>query len=483
MRLSEVLRGVDVNGSFNDCEVSGICVDSRLVEEGNIFVCIKGLKTDSHDLITDEIEKKASAIITEKDLGRKNQIITGDTRKALALIASNFYGNKKNKLKIIAATGTNGKTTVTTLIKQVLDNIGVKAGLIGTVKYELGDYSLSARYTTPDPIELHRLFDKMERMGVEYVVMEASSHSLEQLRLYGIQFDIGLWTNLTRDHLDFHGTMENYYLAKKKLFDNSKCAIVNVDDEYGARLYDELKAEGKNVKSFSLSDITADYSSTNIRTSERGVSFELVTLGNIGRITLPTPGEFSVANGILAASALMEAGFPLSKITESLLQSSGVKGRSEIIPTGRDFTVMCDYAHTPDSLEKIFSSTRQFAKGRIVALFGAAGKRDSEKRAEMGYAAAKYADFVIITSDNPRDEDPFIIASQVEEGVKRAGKPYIIILDRYDAIFYAIKNARTGDIIVLAGKGHEDYQVLDGYSVYFDEREIVKQALKQYYGN
>lgn len=483
MRLSEVLRGINAKDSFNDCEVTGVSCDSRDVGKGNVFVCIKGLKNDSHNLITDEIESIAAAVICERDIGRKNQIIVEDTRKALAIIAANFYKNKKNKLKIIAATGTNGKTTVTTLIKDVLEKCGIKAGLIGTVKYEFGDYSLSARYTTPDPIELHRLFDKMERLGVEYVVMEASSHSLSQLRLYGIEFDIALFTNLTRDHLDFHGTMENYYLAKKELFENAKCSIVNIDDEYGRRLYKELKDEGKTVRSYSVSDVSADYMSTNIRTSEKGVSFELVTIGNIGRISLPTPGMFSVANGICAASALMEAGLPLGKISAALMESVGVKGRSEIIPTGRDFTVMCDYAHTSDSLEKILTSVKEYAKGRIVVLFGAAGMRDAEKRALMGEKAARNADFVIITSDNPRGEDPAKIASQVEEGVKKTGKPYKVIIDRYDAIFYAIKNARKDDMIVLAGKGHEDYQVLDGVSVYFDEREIVKEALSKYYGN
>ena len=483
MRLSEVLRGINAEHSLSECEVTGISCDSRSVQVGDVFICIKGLKSDAHDLITDEIENKAAAIITERDIGRKNQVIVKNTREALALVASNFYGNKKNKLKLIAVTGTNGKTTVSTLIKQVLDDMGIPAGLIGTVRYEFSDYSLAARYTTPDPLELHALFDKMFRSGVKYVVMEASSHALSQLRLFGIEFDLALFTNLTRDHLDFHGDMENYYLAKKQLFLQSKSSLVNIDDEYGRRLYKELKEEGRPVRSFSIDNIEADYMSTNIRNTEKGVSFELVSVGNIGRISLSTPGMFSVSNGILAASALMEAGFSLSDISASLMKSRGVKGRSEVIPTGRDFTVICDYAHTPDSLEKIFSSVKQYAGGRVVGLFGAAGMRDSKKRALMGEKVALFADEIIITSDNPRSEDPFLIASQVEEGVKKSGKPYKVILDRYEAIFYAIKNARPHDVIVLAGKGHEDYQVLDGVSVYFDEREIVREAINTYYGS
>ena len=483
MKLSEVLRGINAEWSGFDCEVTGISSDSRSVQTGDVFICIKGLKSDAHDLITDDLASRAAAVICERDLGIKNQVLVGNTREALATVASNFYGNKKDKLKLIAVTGTNGKTTVSTLIKQVLDNLGVSAGLIGTVRYEFSDYSLAARYTTPDPLELHSLFDKMERSGVKYVVMEASSHALSQLRLYGIEFDLALFTNLTRDHLDFHGDMENYYLAKKQLFLQSKRSIVNLDDKYGKRLYEELKAEGREVKTFSTDNIEADYMSTNVRNTEKGVSFELVSIGKIGRISLSTPGIFSVSNGILAASALMEAGFELSDISDSLMRSRGVKGRSEVIETGRDFTVICDYAHTPDSLEKIFSSVKQYATGRIIGLFGAAGMRDSKKRALMGEKVAAFADEIIITSDNPRSEDPFLIASQVEEGVKKSGKPYRVILDRYEAIFYAIKNARPHDIIVLAGKGHEDYQVLDGVSVYFDEREIVKEAIETYFGS
>lgn len=481
MILSQVLRGIEHISDIPDKEVTGICCDSRKFEKGNIFVCIKGLTNDSHDLVTKEMAEDASAVIVSRDLKLKNQVLVSDTRKALALAAANFYGNRKNDLKLIAVTGTNGKTTVSTLIKQVLESVGKKAGLIGTVKYEMNDYSLPARYTTPDPLELHQLFDKMYRMGIEYVVMEASSQALSQMRLYGVEFDVALFTNLTRDHLDYHGTMENYYLAKKELFSAAKKAIVNIDDEYGERLFSEIKEECA-VSTCSAFKNEADYVAKNIRSDRTGVSFEVLTIGAIGRISMNTPGMFSVSNGLMAAAALTEIGVPLNDTINALRESAGVKGRSEIIAVHPDFTVISDYAHTPDSLEKIFSSVKEYAPARVVALFGAAGMRDSKKRAMMGKKAAEFADFVIITSDNPRGENAEKIAHEVEEGVIESGKPYKIIIDRYDAIFYAIEHAEKDDIIVLAGKGHEDYQVLDGVSVYFDEKEIVLMAIDKFYG-
>lgn len=483
MILSEVLRGIYTESKVADRDVSGICCDSRKFESGNIFVCIKGLTRDSHDLVDESLSSSAAAIICERDLGVENQILVKDSRKALAIAAANFYNNRKNDLKLIAVTGTNGKTTVSTLIKQVLENTGKKVGLLGTVRYELGDYSLPARYTTPDPLELHQLFDKMYRMGIEYVVMEASSQALSQMRLYGVDFEVGVFTNLTRDHLDYHGTMENYYEAKKMLFSNVKKAVINIDDEYGRRLLNELQADDVKTVSCSAYRDEADYVGKNIRSDRMGVSFEMVTIGSIGRIFMSTPGMFSVSNGLMAAAVLTEIGIPLEKTVNALRESAGVKGRAEIIAATEDFTVMCDYAHTPDSLEKIFSSVKEFATGRVVALFGAAGMRDSTKRALMGEKAAQYADFVIITSDNPRAEDAEKIAEQVLEGVKNSKKPYEVIVDRYDAIFYAIEHAQKDDIIVLAGKGHEDYQVLDGMSIYFDEREIVAKAIEKFCGN
>lgn len=482
MILSEVLRGIEHFSSIPNCEVTGICCDSRKFEKGNIFVCIKGLTNDSHDLVTEELSSAASAIICQRDLKVKNQIIVSDTRAALAILAANFYGNRKDKLKLIAVTGTNGKTTVSTLIKQVLESVGKKAGLIGTVRYEMNDYSLPARYTTPDPLELHQLFDKMYRMGIEYVVMEASSQALSQMRLYGVEFELALFTNLTQDHLDYHGNMENYYLAKKALFSQSKKTIVNIDDDYGLRLLKELREENKKVVTCSAFKDEADYVGKNIRSDRTGVSFEVVTIGAIGRIFMNTPGMFSVSNGLMAAAALTELSVPLGDTIKALGESAGVKGRSEIIAVHPDFTVISDYAHTPDSLEKIFSSVKDYAPKRVVALFGAAGMRDSKKRAMMGKKAAEFADYIIITSDNPRSEDAEKIAKEVEEGVIESGKPYKIIVDRYDAIFYAIEHAQKDDIIVLAGKGHEDYQVLDGISIYFDEREIVKKAIDKFYG-
>lgn len=482
MKLSQLMATIEYTNSVKNVDVTGIASDTRKLEKGFAFVCIKGGKIDGHDLVTEEIASLCSVVVCERDLKLKNQVIVKNTREALAVMSANFYGNAMRRLKLIGVSGTNGKTTITCMIKQVLESMGKTCGLIGTIRYEMGDYSLPAKYTTPDPIELHQLFYKMEKLGCEYVVMEASSQALHQLRLFGVNFSAAVFTNLTQDHLDYHGDMENYYLSKRMLFENADVSIVNIDDRYGERLKNELSLMGKKVKTYSSYNDNADYVGKNIKSSPTGASFEFVSIGNIGRINLKTPGVFSVLNALGAGACLMEMGLPFQNISKGLNESCGVKGRGEVIPTGQNFSVMCDYAHTPDSLEKILSTVKEFAVGRVVALFGAAGMRDAKKRPIMGKKAAENSDFLIITSDNPRDEDPDLIISQVVEGIKETGVPYKVIPDRYEAIFYAIENAKENDLIVLCGKGHEDYQILNGMSVYFDERDVVRKALDKFYG-
>lgn len=462
-------------GDLGELAITGVTNDSRQVKKGCIFVCIKGGKFDGHDAAEAAVADGAVLVVVQRDLGLPCQVIVENTRSAYAILCSNHFGTPSRRLKLIGVTGTNGKTTTTFLIKSILQGAGKKAGLIGTIHNEIMDMELPAKYTTPDPYQLHAMLERMVQAGCEYVVMEVSSHALDQHRLDGCIFEVGIFTNLTQDHLDYHKTMENYFSAKKHLFSMTKNAVINLDDAHGGELVKEL---GERAVTFSLEQDDATLTAKNITFDAKGTSFILAGNNIIQRMRISQPGRFSVSNAMGAAGACFLLGLSMEEIAYGLRECPGVAGRAEIISADVDYTIIRDYAHTPDGLEKIISALREYATGRIVTLFGCAGNRDRTKRPKMAEMAAKYSDFVILTSDNPRDEDPLQIIGDVKPGLDQFSTPYRIIPDRYQAIIWALDNARPGDILLLAGKGHEDYQVLHDETIYFDEKVLVQELLQ-----
>ncbi|WP_294479923.1 UDP-N-acetylmuramoyl-L-alanyl-D-glutamate--2,6-diaminopimelate ligase [uncultured Ruminococcus sp.] len=476
MRLYELIKEV-AETSLPDMEITGLTSDTRAeVTEGSIFVCIKGKTFDGHDAAKQMLEKGCAAVVCERDLGLDKQIIVSDTRAAFPMLCAAWFGHPERELELIGVTGTNGKTTITTVIKKVLSGFGCKVGLIGTCQNEIGDEIIPTARTTPEPYDLFELFRKMADAGCKYTVMEVSSQGLEQKRVQGCHFRVGVFTNLTQDHLDVHGTMENYYQAKKMLFDISDTAIINIDDKYGERYTKEIPCP---YKTYSVSK-RADYRAEDIMLGTDGVKY-VFSDGKVKKnVSFNMPGLFNVSNSLAVIACMEELGYTPCKTIAGFEKIQGVRGRAEIIPTGRDFTVICDYAHTPDALINVLSAIKESAKGKVKCLFGCGGNRDRTKRAPMAAAAAEHADFLIVTSDNPRDEDPDDIINDVLKGLEGKDTPYVRMTDRREAIHWAIKNAEKDDIIVLAGKGHEDYQILaGGVKIHFDEREVVAEALKE----
>lgn len=474
MLLRELLPNVSVE--FGNVEIKDITCDSRKVEPGFAFVCINGFNLDGHKFALSAETSGASIIISEKPTGAKNEIIVPDTHEAYAVMSANYFGNPADKLKLVGVTGTNGKTSVTYMLKAIIESKGYKTGVIGTIQNMIGDRVIESTNTTPDAYALNKLFFEMVKEGCEYAIMEASSHALDQKRIYGLNFEVAAFTNLTQDHLDYHLTMDNYFEAKRKLFGMCKNAVVNIDDPYGKKLLESLTCK---VSTYASVDRSATFSANGINMKPDGIEYEMVGDYTIKRIKLRTGGKFSVYNSLCAAVCARQLGFSFDEIAEALYALEGVKGRAEVVETGRDFTVIIDYAHTPDGLENILSTFKELKRGRLVCLFGCGGDRDATKRPIMGAVAAKLSDFVIVTSDNPRSEEPKKIIDDILEGMKNVRTPYVVIEDRTDAIKFAIQKAQKDDVIVLAGKGHEDYQILKTGKIHLDEREVIKEALSQ----
>ena len=478
MILRELLKGIDVlrtEGSL-DVDINEIFYDSRQVTPGSLFFCIEGFKADGHEFAPKAVEKGAVAVLLQRDVELPDgvtKVFVEDTRRSMGYISSAFYGNPTENMILFGVTGTNGKTTTTYMIKSILEQSGRKTGLIGTITNMIGSRKIPAERTTPESPDLQRLFHEMRKENVDAVVMEVSSHSLELSRVAGCVFDVGIFTNLTQDHLDFHGTIENYREAKAKLFKQSRMAVINVDDEHGRIILDRLDGHSFTYGIYKPADIFA----RDIEITAEGVSFNLHILGGKIGVNLRIPGIFSVYNALAAASACYAAGISLSDIQAGLEGIRGVPGRFELLDTGTDYSVILDYAHTPDGLENILKTARDLTQGRIVTLFGCGGDRDSAKRPLMGEVTGKYSDFCIVTSDNPRSEEPMKIIYDILPGLKKTGCPYIVIEDRRQAIEYALKNARKDDVIILAGKGHETYQQIKGKTIHFDEKEIVAEIL------
>ncbi len=469
--LATELFGSRWTGS--DTEITGITINSRQVKPGNVFICIVGENTDGHNYAQSAAENGAAAIVAQNPITVSVPVITcSDTKAEMAVLASKFYCCPENRLKLIGITGTNGKTTVSYLIKKILETAGKCVGIIGTNEITVSDIDTgikSSTPTTPNSLELRQIFSRMLEMGAEYAVMEVSSHALDLHRVDGLVYEVGVFTNLTQDHLDYHKTMENYFLAKKKLFDISKIGVINADDEYGARLFDDLPCPSISVGK------NSDLSARDIEIAADGVKFTVDYKGSSYPAALAIPGLFSVYNGLCALGAALAVGIDIKTALSGLSLASGVKGRLERVPTSTDYTVIIDYAHTPDGLENVLTTINAFKKGRCISVFGCGGDRDPIKRPIMGEIGARLSDIAIITSDNPRTEDPAKIISDVAGGVKTGD--YKIIENRREAIGYALSIAEKDDIVLLAGKGQETYQIIGTEKTYFDEREVVKELL------
>lgn len=463
----------NISGDLGNIEICGITCDSREVKSGYAFVCISGVTDDGHKYAKTASQQGAAVVITERQMGVCNEIIVSDTRELYADMCAKWFENPADSLRLIGITGTNGKTSITYMLKSILEEAGHKVGLIGTIHNMIGDEIIPTKNTTPGVYELNRLFSVMKKKGCDYVVMEVSSHALEQKRVCNLCFDAAIFTNLTQDHLDYHLTMDNYLAAKKRLFTMCKTAIVNSDDEYCSQLVDGLDCK---IVSYSLSD-NSTFSAKAIKYYPASVEYELVSDSILNHIKFNTGGKFSVYNSMCAAVTGLELGLPIKTITNALANISGVKGRAESVPTGRDFTVIIDYAHTPDGLKNILKTFSECEKNRVIALFGCGGDRDKTKRPIMGKIATRYADYVIVTSDNPRSEDPEEIIKDILVGTEGTATPVKAISNRVEAIKFAVSMAQSGDIIVLAGKGHETYQILRDGTIHLDEREIVRDAL------
>ncbi len=463
------------NKSLSNLEIKGITCDSRQVKEGFVFVCINGTACDGHKFVDSALRSGAAVIVCERDLGLSNQVVVEDSRIAYAKLSAAWFGNPSKDLHLLGVTGTNGKTSVTYMLKKILEKAGHKVGLIGTVQNLIGDEIIDSHNTTPNAYELNSLFAMMKEKGCEYVIMETSSHALDQYRVYNLDFDVAMFTNLTQDHLDYHITMENYLAAKKRLFKMCKKAVVNIDDSYAEKLLEGLDCE---ILTYSTGN-NANYSAKAINYKPDGVEYQLVANDLLQHITLKIGGKFTVYNSLCSAVCALAVGIDIEIIASALAELEGVTGRAEVVPTGKDFTVIIDYAHTPDGLKNILDTFKECKKARLITVFGCGGDRDKTKRPVMGSIAAHNSDYVIVTSDNPRSEDPSAIIKDILVGMEGSSTPYKVVENRIEAIKYAISLAKTDDIIVLAGKGHETYQILSTGTIHLDEREIVAEALKE----
>lgn len=482
MKLDKLLKNIEHNVIKGDTsiEISSVEYDSRKVTSGSLFVAIRGYETDGHLYIQKAVESGAVAIVLEDErfLYDNKDIVfikVENSRRSLGFISSNYFGNPGAKLKIIGVTGTNGKTSITYFLKSILKEAGFKVGIIGTIENQIEDKVYESAVTTPESRDIQELLAKMVDADCDYCVMEASSHALYLDRVAAIPFKTAIFTNLTQDHLDFHKDFTEYLNAKKILFtyiDKNGFSILNADD----RTFDEISGmAGGKIISYSISE-ASDYKASDINMDIDGTSYILINQGHTNRINLRMIGEFSIYNSLAAIAAANVMGIELSIIKEGLRKVS-VNGRFQLIESPRDFAVVVDYAHTPDGLLNVLTTARKITNGRVICVFGCGGDRDIKKRPIMGKVAGENSDFLIITSDNPRTEDPLLIIDMIEAGVKETSASYIRITNRKDAIEYAIEMAKSGDLVIIAGKGHEDYQIIGKTKYPFSDFEIAKNKL------
>ena len=479
MKLKELLQGIEILSANVDLEleISDVSYDSRKTKPGDLFVAMIGFATDGHAYIGKAMTAGAAAVLCQNlPEGEVPYVQVADSRRALAVVGANFFGHPAEAMTMIAVTGTNGKTTTTYLLKSVLEQaVGARVGLIGTNQNMIGDEVIPTERTTPESFEVQKLFAQMRDAGCTHVVMEVSSHALALDRVYGVHYAVGIFTNLTQDHLDFHKTMEAYCDAKAILFRHCDTGVCNADDPWTGRLL----AEADCKKFFYAESAAADLRAEDIVLEADYVEFTAVTVAERVPVQVNIPGGFMVYNTLDVLGAALALGISLEKSAAILGQVSHVKGRVEVVPTpGKDYTVLIDYAHSPDGMVNVLTSVKGFAKGRTIALFGCGGDRDRSKRPKMGKVAAEIADFVIVTTDNPRTEKPGDIIADILPGLEGYDTPYVVVEDRIEAIHWAMDHAEEGDVIVLCGKGHETYQEINHVKHHMDEREIVADYLK-----
>lgn len=473
MKLKALLQDVETKSVYTfDPEITNVTDNSSKVRRQGLFVCIKGNSFDGHDFAQKAMDRGAVAVICERDIGIKNSIIVEDSRKAYAQICSAFYSKAHKKLRMIAVTGTNGKTTTSYIIKKILESSGLKTGLIGTVNVTIGKERYPADLTTPDPVDLHRYLMLMNIAGCDACVMEVSSQALEQERVYGINFDCAVFTNLSPEHLDYHKSMQNYARAKSKLFEMSKVSVINSDDEYAPLM---LRSSAGKTYTYGT-DENADFGAEKICLSADGVDYSLSYKGKAYRVAFPGMGIFSVSNSLAAVSAASVLGVDIPKAIREAERFEGISGRMEKIDNSFGINIIIDYAHTPASLENAAKTLKEIYDGRLITVFGCGGDRDKDKRPMMGKIACENSDFVFITSDNPRTENPEMIINDILSGINT--KNYYRITDRKLAIKSALYSAVKGDTVLIAGKGHEKYQIIGNQKIYFNEREIIRKLLE-----
>jgi UDP-N-acetylmuramoyl-L-alanyl-D-glutamate--2,6-diaminopimelate ligase len=484
MKLEALLKNVattSVEGSL-DREVTALAYDSRKVKQGAVFVAMKGEKVDGAQFVENAIAAGAEAIVSESAprQSRATSIVVRNARTALADLAANFYQHPAKYLKVVGATGTNGKTTTTFLIKHICDQAMHRCGLIGTVRYEVGDRILPASRTTPESLEVQELLWQMRSAGCKAVAMEVSSHALVQDRVRGVEFDAAIFTNLTQDHLDYHKTMDAYFESKMLLFSGlaaqkkKSTAVINLDDRYGSRLVQRFKNEIP-VITYGVG-AQADFRASNVRIDFNGTSYQLDANGRSYLVRLPQIGQFNVYNSLAALAGSYALGVDVRTGVLSLANAHSVPGRLEAVPAQRQFRVFVDYAHTDDALLNVIKTCRELNPARLIVVFGCGGNRDKTKRPRMGAVVDQHADFAIVTSDNPRKEGPLAIIEDIKPGMQRGA--YEVIVDRREAIFKAITMAEPRDIILIAGKGHENYQEFGDHIAPFDDVAVAREALE-----
>ena len=480
MKLKDVLKEIPavMEGASPDTEINGICYDSRKARPGDLFVAVRGYESDGHRFIPAARAAGCAAVLCQERPEEEGPwVCTPDSRLALALAARNFYGSPASEMQVVGITGTNGKTTTAVLVKQMLETcLGAKVGLVGSVCNMIGEEELHAEHTTPESSDLQALFRRMADAGCRYCVMEVSSHSLVLHRVAGVEFAVGVFTNLSQDHLDFHGTMEEYAKAKAKLFRQCRQAAANMDDPWYSQVLGEAACP---VLTYSATSDRAGLSARDIRLSADGVRFCALEESGLERVFLGLPGQFSVYNALAAIACGRLLGLSLRECAGALATARGAKGRVEPVPTDGDYNIFIDYAVTPDAMENVLTTLRGVTRGRLVILFGCGGDRDRKKRPLMGEIACRLTDYVVVTSDNPRTEEPMAIIQEILAGMEKSRTPRKVIENRPEAIRWAIENHRPGDVILLCGKGHEDYQIIGKEKIHMDEREIVAQVLAE----
>ncbi len=486
MRLEELLAGAEYTVIAGDVgvDIKGVAYDSRKVQPGDLFVCVSGFKTDGHQYIEEALTAGAIALLAERDvpiIAPVTVVHTANSRYVLPIIADNFYHQPSRELQVVGVTGTNGKTTTTHLIKSILDEARLSASIMGTLYARVGDESKELGHTTPEALEIQEFLEMTREKGLPYAVMEVSSHALDLGRVERVRFTAVVFTNFTQDHLDYHLNMEHYLQAKQKLFrmlpgDGSGLAVINADDPH-ARAFQEV-SRGR-VLTYAI-DNPAQVKASKVDISIKGTRFVVEYDGGTLNMAMKLIGRFSVYNALAAITFALGQGIKPQIIKKGLERVTGVAGRFEQVDAGQNFTVVVDYAHTPDGLENILRTAREIAENRLITVFGCGGDRDRGKRPQMGEIAARYSDFCVVTSDNPRSEDPGDIIAEIVPGLEKVeGSRYAIISDRREAIHHAIYLARPGDLVVIAGKGHETYQLVKNQILDFDDRRVAREFLKE----